>query len=159
MEKIRKYPVEIVVILAIFYTIFFSSSWSGSGLINKLNSMIIVFLIFSITVLTRYAWPAVYESVKRKVLYILSKANSSFFLYKIIVYSVIGSTLIFSLSFLEFFTTLIFFGEPLVIGFPYPFYAVASNHVLFVGMFLDVTLYSLLIYLVTRIIFESKDGF
>lgn len=158
MERIRNYPLEAIIILAIFYSIFFSSSWSGTGLINKMNSLFIVLLIFIIILLVRFAWPESYQKIKQRAFLFISRIYSSTKFLNFGIYPVLGTMLIFMLVFLEFFTTFIFFGEPVVLGFPYPIYSLGTGQILFFGFFLDLTLYSLLIYLIARIVFETKKN-
>lgn len=158
MDKVRKYSIEAVIILAIIYTIFFSSSWSGKGIANKFESFIILFIIFLLSVLIKFAWPQTYNKLYARIFTVISKTRSSSLLNKIIVNSLFGLILMVILSFFELITTYIFSGTPLVVGFPYPLYSFTTNKIILSGILLNLTLYSLLIYFISRIIFESENS-
>ena len=157
MKKIRNHPVGTLLLLVVFYAIFLSSSWSGIGLINKTSSLIVIIGSLLHIFLIRFSWPVKYNTLKKKLVSRLLIDKKSISFRKILNYIIASSLLVFVVTIIEYLVTLIFFGTPVYVGYPYPIYSFSVYRFLVFGYLMDVILYSLLLNLIINIFLKDQQ--
>jgi len=157
MKRIRNHPVGTLLLLVIFYSIFLSSSWSGTGLVNKASSLIVIIGSLFLILLIRFSWPEKYKTFSKILVNQLSTDKKSISFRKIFNYIIASSLLVIVVTLVEYLVTLIFFGTPVYVGYPYPIYSFSVQRFLVFGYLMDMILYSLTLNLIINIFLKDQQ--
>ena len=154
MKYLKKHPIELVLILVLFYAIF-RSGWSGPGLLGKLTT---AGLLLTLVVMIRFAWEEKTTRIRTGMFSLVSNQGGRARFKAIIVFSLLG--LIFTLieAALELSVYLTWKGYfPVVIGFPYAAYSFSVYRFLYYNILLDTILNASILYLISSFLFKEQE--